>query len=491
MSENNHVSLPVVAVVLSGGAGTRLWPISREQFPKPFIRLPDQQSLVQKTYLRALQIPGVVEVITVTNAELLSITKQQYTEIVQGDTKHSILLEPCGRNSMASIAVAALYAKCAYPQGCHLLILPGDHLIDNLPAFNAAVMQALSLSQQGKLVTFGIQPDSPKTGYGYIKYSGFEVEQFVEKPQAAVAEQFLASGNYLWNSGMFCLQPASLIRELTLHNNHLLQQCEAVVSASVAANEGGPIVSYRLPTQSFELIESISIDYALMEKSSEVAVVPGFFSWEDLGSWIEFGKCFELDTANNHVNAPVVMDDVTNCVIYGKKRIIAAVGLKELVIVDTDDAVLVAHKDSVQNIKNIVSQLKSQNHPTHKAFGAEQRPWGSFETIHEAPGFKIKTIEVNPCSALSLQSHKHRHEHWVIVQGSAWVTNGDETFCLAAGKSVYIPAGNKHRLENKSDEKLVLVEVQLGHYLGEDDIVRYQDIYGRVAETEPAELVTA
>ena len=469
----------ILPVILAGGVGSRLWPLSREAHPKPFIKLDDGQSLIQKTYLRAVAINGVNEILTVTNRDLFFYTKDEY-ENISTETKiqHSFLLEPFGRNSAAAIALAAHYADKKYGSQCTLLILPADHLIDDLNAFSDAVQNAIILADKNKLVTFGIQPCSPKTGYGYIESEGQVVKRFVEKPDIKTAKSYFSSGNYFWNSGMFCMNTHSILEEMkNLCPDIFIGTFKCIESAKNSNEENWNKIE--INTSVFEDIRSISIDYAVFEKSKNVAIIPCNIGWSDIGSWIEFGALHDKDQIGNHVFGEVLLEDVDNCIVHSESRLIAGVGLRNLIIADTSDALLVAHKDHAQDICKIVDKLKLNNNPCYKLFPCVHRPWGTYTELLQGVGFKLKRIDVKPNSALSLQSHKYRSEHWIVVSGKAKITNENEVFELEHNQSTYIPEGHKHRLENIGKDTLILIEVQCGHYLEEDDIVRYEDIYGR------------
>ncbi len=473
----------ILPVILAGGVGSRLWPLSRATHPKPFIKLDDGQSLIQKTYLRACDIENVKEIITVTNRELFFYTKDEYADIASSNLHQSFLLEPFGRNSTAAIATAAHYAKQKYQDDCLLLILPADHLIDNQASFIQAVMQACDLASEDKLVTFGIKPDAPKTSFGYIEADGVSVKRFVEKPDAETAQTYLDSGNFFWNSGMFCMSARVILTEMQSLCPDIASN--ALKSLENAENSTGAGWSQaELNAEYFEKIEDISIDYSIFEKSENVVMVPCDIGWSDIGSWNEFGALHPQDAAGNHICGEVMLDDVTNCIVHSESRLVAGLGLDNLIIADTVDALLIAHKDSAQDVRKIVGKLKANGNSRYQLFPTVHRPWGTYTVLLEGEGFKLKRIEVKPGGRLSLQSHKHRNEHWVIVSGIAKITNGDKILELNYNQSTYIPVGNKHRLENTTEEMLTLIEVQCGNYLGEDDIIRYEDTYGRVACSE-------
>lgn len=468
----------IVPVILSGGVGSRLWPLSRQAHPKPFIKLNDGESLLQKAYQRALGASKAQELITVTNRELYFYSKDEYAQLAENAALNTFLLEPEGRNSSAAIAVAALYAQREHGNKCNILVLPADHLIQNITAFQQAVERAAQLATSGKLVTFGIVPTAPETAYGYIKANAEQVEEFVEKPDLATAKQYLAHGGYYWNSGMFCLNVAAFLNELEKHNQDILQSSQlALEKGQFSSNNGTK--QCELPAAEFSKIRSISVDYAVFEKSSNIAVVPCDIGWSDIGSWTEFGALSPMDAKGNNLKGEVVLNQVENCIIHGNDKLIAAVGVEDLIIADTADALLVANKSHAQQVRHLVDELKNRANPAYKEFPTVHRPWGTYTVLQEGAGFKLKRIEVKPNARLSLQSHRYRSEHWVVVSGKALVTNGEQLLELLPNQSTYIPAGNKHRLENRTLEKLVLIEVQCGDYLGEDDIIRYSDEYGR------------
>lgn len=484
MINKNHAcavnSAPVILpVILAGGVGSRLWPLSREAHPKPFIRLDDDQSLIQKTYLRAAAIQGVKEILTVTNRELFFYTRDEYEEVPSVSAFKTFILEPCGRNSAAAIALAAHYAQKQFGDGCMLLILSADHLITQQDAFIAAVQQAVTLALQGRLVTFGVRPKTPETGYGYIEAEGHDVLGFVEKPDLSTAQSYVASGKHYWNSGIFCIRTDSIMAEMATHCPAILSQA-ATCMAQAKTAQGADWLQAEIPAQHFATIQDISIDYAVFEKSDKVAMVACDMGWSDVGSWLTLGQLHPKDAHNNHIHGDTVLEDVEDCIIHNDHTLVAAIGLRDLIIVNTSDALLVSDKKQVQQVRAIVKTLKQQQHQTYQCFPTVHRPWGNYTVLQAGDGFKLKRIEVKPGASLSLQSHQHRSEHWVVVSGLASIMNGEQTMQLEHNQSTYIPAGHKHRLENAGKALLVLIEVQCGAYLGEDDIVRYNDIYGRI-----------
>ena len=452
--------------------------MSRELHPKPFIRMADGQSLLQKAFLRGAVLPGVSEVLTVTNRELVFKTRDEFQEINKAKLPTSFILEPFGRNTAAAIAAAALHVSNVHGADAVMLVLAADHLITDQDAFAFVVGKATELAAQGKLVTFGIAPATPETGYGYIEAEGNTVLRFVEKPDVEKAKAYLASGRYLWNSGMFCFSAGSILREMGIHCPDILSATKSCVDQSrTVAGKG--YVQVELDQEAFASVPSNSIDYAVMEHSREVSVVPCNIGWSDIGSWSALGDLSAADGDGNRVEGEVFLHDVKNCYIQSKERLLGAVGVENLVIVDTPDAILVADKSRSQDVGRLYAELKLQGHDAYKLHRTVHRPWGTYTVLEEGNRFKIKRIVVKPGASLSLQMHHHRSEHWVVVSGMAKVVNGDKEFFVGINESTYIPAGHKHRLDNPGVVDLVMIEVQSGEYLGEDDIVRFQDVYGR------------
>lgn len=469
----------LIPTILCGGAGSRLWPVSRELHPKPFIRLADGQSLLQKAFLRGARLSGVEEVLTVTNRELFFKTRDEFKEVNSAGLRTGYILEPFGRGTAAAVGSAAMRIAEAYGEDAIVLVLPADHLIADEGAFAQAVAEATRKAAQARLVTFGIRPDSPEPGYGYIEVERDEVLRFVEKPTAEVARQYVDSGRFLWNSGMFCFRAGTVIEEMAAHCPAVLAGVRRCLQASRAAANGGGLGQLELDADTFKSVEDISFDHAVMERSKRIGVVPCTIGWSDVGSWVAIGSLATEDANHNRVEGDAVLLDVTDCYIRGSSRVVGAVGLDNLVIVDTPDALLVADKTRAQDVRHIFAKLKAQGHEAHKLHRTVHRPWGTYTVLEEGPGFKIKRIEVKPTASLSLQMHHHRSEHWVVVQGTASVVNGDREITVETNESTFIPAGNKHRLANRTAEPLVIIEVQSGPYLGEDDIVRFDDQYGR------------
>ncbi|MGB9606508.1 MAG: mannose-1-phosphate guanylyltransferase/mannose-6-phosphate isomerase, partial [Bryobacteraceae bacterium] len=416
--------MSLIPVILCGGAGSRLWPVSREAHPKPFIRLGDGQSLLQKAFLRAAQLPGVTEVLTVTNREFFFKTADEFGEVNAGRLSLSYLLEPSGRNTAAAVAAAALHVAETNPDAI-LLVLPADHLIADQAAFAAAVAQAVELARAGSLVTFGIQPTAPETGYGYIEAEGHLVKRFVEKPDRETAEHYLQSGNFYWNSGMFCFSAQTMLEEMQAHCPAILDRVRASLVQSRTAR-GAHFIQRELDATNFALVPEDSIDYAVMEKTHRAAVVPCDIGWSDIGSWTALGELNDADARGNRIEGEALLKDTENCYIRSDERLIGAVGVRDLIIVDTPDALLVAAKDRAQDVKHLYGELKARGHEAHKFHRTVHRPWGSYTVLEEGDRYKIKRIVVKPGASLSLQMHHHRSEHWIVVRGMARVVNGEQ-----------------------------------------------------------------
>ncbi|MEJ2136031.1 MAG: mannose-1-phosphate guanylyltransferase/mannose-6-phosphate isomerase [Desulfofustis sp.] len=462
-------------VVLAGGTGTRLWPLSREIYPKQLLCLIDQTSLLQNTIRRVGTIEGGLPPIVVVGEDHRFITKSQIDELELGQ-EYTILLEPVGRNTAPAIAGAVEYvSRVRSDTDLTLLILPADHLISDVPAFNEAVATAAQKAAAGAIVTFGIEPQKAETGYGYIEGGADgRVLSFKEKPELSVAEQYLAAGNYFWNSGMFAFSAATFQSEMETHAPEILS---AMTEAVGAGTRDGRF--YRFFTEAMQRCPSESIDYALMEKTDKAVVVAAALGWSDIGSWQALYEVLDHDENGNVSQGDVVLEDTRNSLIRAEDLMVAAVGLEDTLVVETADAVLVAPLSRAQDVKKVVNRLKREERDEFKFHQTVYRPWGSYSVLAEQPRYQIKKIVVNPREKLSLQMHHHRHEHWVVVKGAALVTNGDKEILLHEDQSTYIPAGNVHRLENPGVIPLELIEVQIGSYLGEDDIVRFEDIYGR------------
>ncbi|NGP53767.1 mannose-1-phosphate guanylyltransferase/mannose-6-phosphate isomerase [Thioalkalivibrio sp. XN8] len=468
----------IVPVILSGGSGTRLWPLSRELYPKQLLPLVGEQTMLQATLARLDGIEGLAEPIIVCNEEHRFLVAEQLR--AAGVKPAAILLEPVGRNTAPAVALAAATALQEQAQGVDpvLLVLPADHVIRDPATFRRAVAAGAKLAEEGKLVTFGVVPDRPETGYGYIRAAAKDgaaaVQQFVEKPDAKLAAEYVASGEYFWNSGMFMFRAGRYIEELRTHRPEIVTQCVAAVAGAKS-----DLDFVRVDRHAFEECPSDSIDYAVMENTAHAWMVPLAAGWSDVGSWASLHDACEADAAGNVAVGDVLCEDATNCYLYAQSRLVAAVGLADCVVVETKDAVLVAPRDRVQDVKKLVARLKADGRYETSLHRQVFRPWGSYDSIDNGDRFQVKRIVVNPGAQLSLQMHHHRAEHWIVVQGTARVTCGDEVFLLGENQSTYIPMGTTHRLENPGKVPLHLVEVQSGSYLGEDDIVRFEDTYGR------------
>ena len=469
----------ILPVILSGGAGTRLWPLSRELYPKQLLPLLGSRTMLQETAARLEGMSEAASPLVVCNEAHRFMVAEQLREL--GNEPSAIILEPVGRNTAPAVAVAALEATAAGEDPV-LLVLPADHVIPAVPAFQAAVKAGSLLAEEGKLVTFGILPDKPETGYGYIKAGAslaesdpaYAVAAFVEKPDLATAEKYVASGTYFWNSGMFLFRASSCLEELERFARTMLAACR-----KAHAGMAKDLDFCRLATSDFAACPADSIDYAVMEKTARAVVVPLDAGWSDVGSWSALWEAQTRDADGNVLQGDVLVSDARNSYLHASTRLLAAVGVEDLVVVETADAVLVAGKDRVQDVKKIVERLKREGRSEALLHRRVNRPWGSYECIDAAERFQVKRITVHPGATLSLQMHHHRAEHWVVVRGTARITRGEETFMLSENQSTYIPLGVTHRLENPGKIPLELIEVQSGSYLGEDDIVRFEDHYGR------------
>lgn len=477
--------MQLIPVILSGGVGSRLWPVSREAHPKPFMALPDGQNLIQKTFLRAAQLDAVVEILTVTNRELLFKTEDEYLAVNKAGLPLGFILEPFGRNTAAAVAAAAMQLQQVHGPQAMMLVLAADHLVRKEAAFFEAVATATQLASEGWLVTFGIKPRYAESGFGYIEADeggalgdGLKVKRFVEKPDLEAAQRYIAAGNYFWNAGIFCFQVGAVIEELRQHAPDVLNAVEQTFQSSRCATATG----YRCMTldpEHFGNVPDISIDYALMERSTKVATVPCDLGWSDIGSWNAVSELTPPDDQGNRFEGEVLAYGAHNNFVSTENRLAALVGVEDLLVVDTLDALLIAHKNHAQDVKHIVKQLKTDGHSAHLLHRTVHRPWGTYTTLEDGERFKIKRIIVKPKASLSLQMHHHRSEHWIVVSGMAVVVNNEQELLLNTNESTFIRAGNKHRLRNPGVIDLVLIEVQSGEYLGEDDIVRFEDNYGR------------
>jgi mannose-1-phosphate guanylyltransferase len=483
--------MSLVPIILSGGAGARLWPLSREAAPKPFLPLPTDgaagDTLLARTFLRAAGLPDIAGLVTITNRDYYFQTRDAYAGAGASSVPRvTYLLEPFQRNTGPAVALGALYVETVFGGDVTLLVLPADHLIRDTAAFARAVARAAALAREGSLATFGIPPTGAETGYGYLELgealaepSTFRARRFIEKPPLADATRYAADARYVWNSGMFCFTAAHAIAAFERHAPRVLDAARAVWQR---------LVDHRADTMLeidptlFAVAPDVSFDVAVMEQADEVAVVRGEFDWTDVGSWRALADLVAPDAAGNRGEGERIAIATSDTYVHAEERIVATVGVDGLFIVDTPDAVLVAHRDHLQRVKDVVGELKTRGHEAYRFHRTVLRPWGAFTVLQQGPGFKIKRIEVRPGAALSLQMHAHRSEHWVVVSGEARVTNGDRVYALRGNESTFIPVGSRHRLENPGSEPLLVIEVQCGEYLGEDDIVRFDDRYNRHLE---------
>ncbi|WP_193166365.1 mannose-1-phosphate guanylyltransferase/mannose-6-phosphate isomerase [Microbulbifer hainanensis] len=467
----------MIPVILCGGTGSRLWPLSREAYPKQFLPLAGNETMLQATAKRLDGLPDLQAPILVCNEAHRFAAAEQLQEI--GRAPQSILLEPCARNTAPAIALAAL---AALEEGGDplLLVLPADHAVADVSAFQQAVAPAAELARQGNLVTFGIVPTRAETGYGYIRRGeglqadAWRVAEFVEKPDAETAEGYLASGEYSWNSGMFLFRASRYIEELGEHRPDMLEACRAAYAG--AARD---LDFTRVDGDAFAACPDDSVDYAVMEKTESAAIVPMDAGWSDVGSWSALWELAEKDENDNLLHGDVLAESSDGCLVRADNRLVSLLGVSDLVVVDTDDAVLIADKHRVQDVKKLVQRLKLDQRSEAQSHRKVYRPWGYYDSIDGGPRFQVKRIVVKPGQQLSLQMHHHRAEHWIVVRGTAKVTRGEEELLISENQSTYIPLGVVHRLENPGTIPLELIEVQSGSYLGEDDIVRFDDDYGR------------
>ena len=476
----DSVAKKLVPVILSGGSGTRLWPLSRELHPKQFHSLVGEETLLQSTVTRLDGLEGLTAPIVICNEEHRFFVAEQLRQI--GCAGHRIILEPEGRNTAPAVALAAIQAMADHGD-CILVVMPADHAIRDIAALREAMQLAVDCASQGGMVTFGVTPTSPHTGYGYIRATGrpwrehegtLAIEQFVEKPDRDKAEAFLREGNYYWNSGMFAFAAQKYLDELAEHRPEILQHCQAAMQSTTT-----DLDFIRVDAQAFCRCESDSIDYAVMEHTRAGVVIPLGSDWNDVGSWTALSEEFDKDERGNARVGDVIHEACNNCFFYSRDRLIAAAGVDDLIVVETTDAVFVTRKGDDVNIRNIVATLKQQQREEAITHRKVMRPWGNYDALDIAERFKVKRITVEPGQKLSLQLHHHRAEHWIVVSGTAKVTRGNETFMLSENESTFIPVGERHRLENPGKIPLELIEVQSGGYLGEDDIVRFEDNYGR------------
>jgi len=468
----------IVPVLLSGGSGTRLWPLSRERYPKQFLPLTGERTMFQETLARLDGLAGLGSPVVVCNDEHRFLVAEQLRDLGREDT--SIILEPTGRNTAPAIAIAALEAQGRFGDA-PLLVLPADHAISDPTALHRAVEAGVAAAGAGRLVTFGVVPTAAETGYGYIQAGGEidrtgsrPVARFLEKPDPELAEELVASGDYFWNSGMFLFRPSRLLEELERH-------APEVLGASRAAFNGGrrDLDFLRLESTAFAESPEISLDYAVMERTDDAAVVPLQAGWSDVGSWRALHGASPADSQGNVTVGDVVTQDTRSSYLHAESRLLATVGLDNHLVVETSDAVLVAHRDRSQEVKEVVAELRRRGRDEALQHKRVYRPWGTYEPIAGAERFQVKRILVKPGEGLSLQLHHHRAEHWVVVRGTARVSRGEDIFLLTEDQSTYIPIGQRHRIENPGVIPLELIEVQTGSYLGEDDILRFGDRYGR------------
>lgn len=469
--------MKIQPIILAGGTGSRLWPLSREMYPKQLLRLTDQRSLLQATLLRSSALPEVLPPVVVVGEEHRFLTLSQIEQLGVF-AQYTILLESSGRNTAPAICGAVEYCRTNLDRDALLLVMPADHIILDSDGFRQAVAEAAEVAGRGSLVTFGIRPNHPETGYGYIERGdGHEVVSFKEKPDLATAHEYVRSGRYFWNSGMFLFAAEVFLMEMRLH-------APAIVEAMTAAVTDGHDDDrfFRFSPAAMTRCPSDSIDYALMEKTDRRAMVAVDFGWSDIGSWQALWQVMGKDAAGNVCEGDVLLEDTRNCLVHSENILVAAVGMEDTLIVQTADAVLIAPLSRSQEVKKVVERLKAGQRKEYKFHNTVHRPWGSYTVLEEHDRYQMKRINVHPKAKLSLQMHHHRYEHWVVVKGTAKVTNGDKVMLIHENESTYIPAGTVHRLENPGVIELELIEVQIGPYLGEDDIVRFEDVYGREKE---------
>jgi mannose-1-phosphate guanylyltransferase/mannose-6-phosphate isomerase len=470
--------MTIVPVILAGGTGTRLWPLSRELYPKQFLALVNEHTMLQNTVRRVASISQITAPLVICNEEHRFMVAEQLR--LSDIAPAALILEPVGRNTAPAVAVAALYAQ-ARGEDPLMLVLPADHVISDPEAFRGAVARVISYAEAGRLITFGIVPETPETAYGYIKAgaplddSGIAmVERFVEKPDAATAQSYLNAGHYFWNSGMFFFRASSFLRELSRFAPDIDRACRNALESGQADMD-----FLRLDEAAFNACPSDSIDYAVMEKTANAAVMPLHVGWNDVGSWSALWEVGKRNEDGNVFNGDVLAVDTRDSYVHSEDRLVATVGVADMVVVETADAVLVAAKDRVQDVKAVVKRLKLEKREESHSHRTVYRPWGAYYCIDVAQRFQVKHITVKPGASLSLQMHHHRAEHWTVVGGTARVTKDDDVLLLTEDQSIYIPVGTRHRLENPGKIPLELIEVQSGSYLGEDDILRFDDVYGR------------
>lgn len=472
----------IIPIILSGGSGTRLWPMSRELYPKQLLPLLQDRSLLQHTVERIAYSPQIQQPIIICNEDHRFLVAEQLRNIISQPAQ--IILEPTGRNTAPAIAIAALQAQMQQTDPI-LLVLPADHLLPDKILFNEAILAAKAIAEQNMLVTFGITPTKAETAYGYIKagqafdylpnnYTAYQVSQFIEKPELAIAQQYIEEGGYYWNSGMFMFRASVILKALQCYAPDILQACQQTFNNKQIDQD-----FIRLDKTAFTACRSESIDYAVMEKTQQAVVIPLQTKWNDVGSWSALWEVSEQDAEGNVTQGDVIIEQTKNCYLHATNRMIAVIGMADCIVMETADAVLVANKADSQDVKKIVARMKQAGRSEVELHRTIYRPWGSYEILDDNKNFKVKRIHVAPGASLSLQMHHRRAEHWVVVSGIAEVTCGEKIFELHENQSTYIPMGTKHRLRNLTPNLLIIIEVQSGDYLGEDDIVRYADVYGR------------
>ncbi|MGE8362716.1 mannose-1-phosphate guanylyltransferase/mannose-6-phosphate isomerase [Pseudomonas sp.] len=478
----------MIPVILSGGSGSRLWPLSRKQFPKQFLALTGEDTLFQQT-IKRLAFDGMQAPVLVCNKEHRFIIQEQLS--AENLTSQALLLEPFCRNTAPAVAIAAM-KLVAEGRDELLLVLPADHVIDNQRAFQQALALATNAAEKGEMVLFGIPATRPETGYGYIKSTTdaslpdgvIRVERFVEKPDEARAREFVASGDYFWNSGMFLFRASRYLEELKRHDADIYDTCLLALERS---EQDGDVVNIDEPT--FACCPDNSIDYTVMEKTTRACVVPLDAGWNDVGSWSSIWDVHEKDANGNVTKGDVTVHDSHNCLVHGNGKLVSVIGLEDIVVVETKDAMMIAHRDRVQDVKKVVNELDAQGRSETQNHLEVYRPWGSYDSVDMGGRFQVKHITVKPGAQLSLQMHHHRAEHWIVVSGTAQVTCGEKTFLLTENQSTYIPIASIHRLANPGKIPLEIIEVQSGSYLGEDDIERFEDVYGRSDKVAPLSVV--
>ncbi|WP_236199421.1 mannose-1-phosphate guanylyltransferase/mannose-6-phosphate isomerase [Pseudomonas pseudonitroreducens] len=478
----------MIPVILSGGSGSRLWPLSRKQYPKQFLALTGEHTLFQQTLSR-LVFEGMEPPVVVSNQEHRFIVQEQLEELSL--KTQSILLEPFGRNTAPAVAIAAMKLM-AEGRDELLLILPADHVIEDQRAFQRALALATNAAEKGEMVLFGVPANRPETGYGYIKAGDkrglpdgvIRVERFIEKPDETRAQQFVEDGGYFWNSGMFLFRASRFLEELKKHDADIYDTCLLALERS---QHDGELISIDAAT--FECCPDNSIDYAVMEKTRRACVVPLSAGWNDVGSWSSIWEVHDKDDDGNVTMGDVMVHDSHNCLVHGNGKLVSVIGLEDIVVVETKDAMMIAHKDRVQDVKKVVNQLDAAGRSETQNHCQVYRPWGSYDSVDMGGRFQVKHITVKPGARLSLQMHHHRAEHWIVVSGTAQVTCDDKTFLLTENQSTYIPIASVHRLANPGKIPLEIIEVQSGSYLGEDDIERLEDVYGRTTENVELQAV--